>query len=118
MSKKSENHTEFVNRFEDTLGKLNQERIETKEMMGTFSSLLTQHLPAGRAPTNTELKDAIEQLKDIHRMAAFLIMAIIPGSVITLPALFALGKRFDVEMLPSAFRSARRSKKQKDANNL
>jgi len=95
---------EFLARFEKTLGQLNQERVETKEMMGTFSSLLTQHLPMGRTPTNRELKEAIEQLKDIHRMAALLIMAVIPGSVITLPAIYALGRKFGVEMLPSAFR--------------
>ena len=75
-------------------------------MLGTFANLLTQHLPNGKQPTNKELKGAIEQLKDVHRMAAILIMSIVPGSVITLPAIYALGKKFGVEILPSAFRKA------------
>lgn len=104
MTTQQDNHSKFIHRFEGTLTKLNQERKETKEMMSTFSSLLTQHLPDGRAPTNAELKGAIEQLKDVHRMAALLIVAVIPGSVITLPAIYALGRRFGVEILPSAFR--------------
>ena len=104
MKKDNDKHSVFLDRFESMVAKLNEERIETKEMMGTFSSLLTQHLPNGRQPTNNELKGAIEQLKDVHRMAALLIMSIVPGSVITLPAIYALGKKFGVEILPSAFR--------------
>lgn len=101
----SARNLEFLGRFEKTLSQLNQERVETKEMVGTFSSLLTQYLPKGRTPSNGEIKEAIEQLKDIHRMAVLLIMAIIPGSIITLPAIYALGRKFGVEILPSAFRT-------------
>ncbi|OUR95974.1 hypothetical protein A9Q81_13355 [Gammaproteobacteria bacterium 42_54_T18] len=104
MKKAHDKHAAFLERFDSTVAKLNEERIETKEMLGTFSSLLTQHLPNGKQPTNKELKGAIEQLKDVHRMAAILIMSIVPGSVITLPAIYALGKKFGVEILPSAFR--------------
>ena len=104
MKNENDKHSAFLERFESTVSKLNEERVETKEMMSTFSSLLTQHLPNGRPPSNKELKGAIEQLKDVHRMAALLIMSIVPGSVITLPAIYALGKKFGVEILPSAFR--------------
>jgi len=104
MKKANDKHGAFLERFDSTISKLNEERVETKEMMSTFSSLLTQHLPNGRQPTNKELKGAIEQLKDVHRMAALLIISIVPGSVITLPAIYALGKKFGVEILPSAFR--------------
>lgn len=104
MKCENDKHSAFLERFESTVSKLNEERVETKEMMSTFSSLLTQHLPNGRQPSNKELKVAIEQLKDVHRMAALLIMSIVPGSVITLPAVYALGKKFGVDILPSAFR--------------
>lgn len=104
MSEEVDSQKRFLDRFEGTLTKLNQEKNETKEMMSTFSGLLTQHLPDGRAPTNEELKDAVEQLKDVHRMAGLLIMAVLPGSALTLPAIYALGKRFGIELLPSAFR--------------
>jgi len=104
MTTKHDKQQKFFHRFEGALSNLNQERKETKEMMGTFSSVLTQHLPNGKKPSNHELKGAFDQLKDIHRMVALLIMAVIPGSVITLPAIYALGRRFGVEVLPSAFR--------------
>lgn len=104
MADEPENQKRFLDRFESTLSKLNQEKNETREMMSTFSSLLTQYLPDGRAPTNNELKDAVEQLKDVHRMAGLLIVAVLPGSALTLPAIYALGRRFGIELLPSAFR--------------
>jgi hypothetical protein len=104
MKKVNDKHSAFLERFESTVAKLNEERIETKEMMSTFSNLLTQYLPNGRQPTSNELKEAIEQLKDVHRMAAILIMSVVPGSVITLPAIYALGKKIGVDILPSAFR--------------
>ena len=82
---------------------LNQEHQETKEMVHTFFSMLTQKLPNGRKPEEDELRAAIEQLKDVHKIAALLLLAVTPGSVITVPALCALGRRFGVEFLPSAF---------------
>jgi len=72
-------------------------------MMKTFFSVLTQKLPQGRKPEEHEVKEAIEQLKDVHKMAGLLVVAITPGSLVTLPALCALGRRYGVELLPSAF---------------
>ncbi len=83
---------------------LHQERAETRDMMKTFFKVLTKHLPKGKPPEDVEVQEAIEQLKDVHRMAGLLVFASLPGSVITLPAIYALGKKYDIEFLPSAFR--------------
>ena len=85
---------------------LKQERAETQEMLRTFFHLLTQKLPKDRVPEDHEVQAAIEQLKDVHRMAGLLVIATLPGSVVTLPALVKLGKRFGVEVLPSSFQRA------------
>ena len=82
---------------------LKQEKEETRAMMNTFFSVLTQKLPSGKKPDEQEIKEALEQLKDVHKMAGLLVVSITPGSVVTLPALCALGRRYGIELLPSAF---------------
>ncbi|NVK38512.1 MAG: hypothetical protein HWE18_11360 [Gammaproteobacteria bacterium] len=86
-----------------TIQGLKQEKEETRVMMKTFFNVLTQKLPQGKKPEPEEIHAALEQLKDVHKMAGLLVLAITPGSVVTLPAICALGKRFGVEVLPSAF---------------
>ena len=84
---------------------LYQERAETKEMVRTFFDALTHKLPNGRKPEEHEIKAALEQLKDVHKIAGLFVVAMTPGSVVTLPVLCAFGRRFGVEFLPSAFQS-------------
>ncbi|MGK0441249.1 MAG: hypothetical protein ACJA0N_001047 [Pseudohongiellaceae bacterium] len=86
------------------LAGLSQEHIETKVMVRTFFEALTHKLPNGRKPEEHEIKAALEQLKDVHKIAGLLVVAITPGSVITLPVLCAFGRRFGIEFLPSSFR--------------
>lgn len=95
---------QFLASAEKVLLGLKQERAETQDMIKTFFGLLTQKLPRGRVPEDHEVEAAIEQLKDVHRMAGLLVVATLPGSVVTLPALIKLGRRFGVEVLPSAFK--------------
>lgn len=87
-----------------TMNSLKQEKVETQVMLRTFFSVLTHKLPKGKKPEDHEIKAALEQLKDVHKMAGLLVLAITPGSVVTLPALCALGKRFGIDVLPSAFK--------------
>ncbi|WP_339673212.1 hypothetical protein [Dasania marina] len=84
---------------------LSKERVETKVMVRTFFDALTQKLPNGRKPDEQEIRAAIEQLKDVHKIAALLLLAITPGSVVTVPMLCAFGRRYGIEVLPSAFQS-------------
>ena len=93
----------FLESVDKVIVGLNQEREETQVMAKTFFRVLTHRLPKGRKPEDEEIQAAIEQLKDVHRMAGLLIFATLPGSVITLPAIYAVGRRFGIEFLPSAF---------------
>ncbi len=100
----------FLASVDKVLSGLHQERAETQDMMKTFFKVLTKRLPKGKAPEDEEVQAAVEQLKDVHRMAGLLVFATLPGSVITLPAIYALGKRYDIEFLPSAFRDGNDNK--------
>ena len=47
---------------------------------------------------------ANEQLKDIIRGLGLGAWAMLPGHVITVPVVFGLAKKYNVELFPSAFR--------------
>ncbi len=96
----------FLESVDKVIVGLNQEREETQVMAKTFFRVLTHRLPKGRKPEDEEIQAAVEQLKDVHRMAGLLIFATLPGSVITLPAIYAVGRRFGIEFLPSAFQKS------------
>jgi hypothetical protein len=102
----------FLKSVDNVLNGLHEERAETQEMVKTFFKVLTKRLPRGKAPEDVEVQAAIEQLKDVHRMAGLLVFATLPGSVITLPAICALGKRYNIEFLPSAFRKEQEETKE------
>lgn len=104
MKKYLESQKRYLKSISNIMTGLKQEKEETRVMMKTFFHVLTQKLPQGRKPEEHEVKEAIEQLKDVHKMAGLLVVAITPGSLVTLPALCALGRRYGVELLPSAFR--------------
>ena len=94
----------FIVSADRILKGLKQERSETREMMKTFLILLTQKLPSGRQPEPEEIKAAIEQLKDVNRMAGLLVLASMPGSIVTLPVLCKLANKYGIEIMPSAFK--------------
>ena len=93
----------YMESMSSTLQGLKQEKEETSAMMKTFFNVLTQKLPNGKKPEPDEIQAALEQLKDVHKMAGLMVLAIAPGAVVTLPAICALGKRYGIEVLPSAF---------------
>lgn len=93
----------YMETMSSTLQGLKQEKEETRAMMKTFFNVLTQKLPNGKKPEPEEIEAALEQLKDVHKMAGLMVLAIAPGAVVTLPAICALGKRYGIEVLPSAF---------------
>lgn len=79
--------------------KLGTEASETKTMFDTYLRY-TQ----GKA-SKQEMAAANEQFKDVVRGLGMGTLAAMPGSVITLPLVFKLAKQFNVELMPSAFRS-------------
>lgn len=76
---------------------LAQEKKETREMLMVYKKF-TQ----GDA-SSEEMKIANEQMVDILKGLGIGIFAILPFAPITIPFLIYIGKRFGVEILPSAF---------------
>lgn len=103
MKRYLESQKRYLKSVSHILTGLKQEKEETRTMMRTFFNVLTQKLPQGKQPEESEIKEALEQLKDVHKMAGLLLVSITPGSIVTLPALCALGRRYGIEILPSAF---------------
>ena len=79
---------------------LSQEADESKEMLDVYARY-TQGFPVN----DQEMAVANEQLKDVARGIGMGIFAAIPGHVITVPILFGLAKKFNIQLLPSAFNS-------------
>jgi len=79
---------------------LSQEADESSEMLDVYARY-TQGFPVNAQ----EMTVANEQLKDVARGIGMGIFAAIPGHVITVPILFGLAKKFNIQLLPSAFNS-------------
>ncbi len=80
---------------------MKKETIQTKDMIITFKDLLHTQLGGNTNPTSKEIDDAIGQLKNVGKMAALLPLIALPGSVLTIPILIKLGKKYNIDILPS-----------------
>jgi len=78
---------------------LSTEAAETKTMFDTYVRY-TQ----GQA-SEEEMAAANEQFKDLLRGLGMGTLAAMPGSVVTLPLVFKLAKKFNIELMPSAFKN-------------
>lgn len=93
-----------------TLSGMDQEAVETSEMMHSFFRLLESKLNLSRRnepPTEEELKAAIDQLIDVGRFSVFAGISIIPGGGFSLIGLEYLARKFGIRnftLLPSSFR--------------
>jgi hypothetical protein len=76
---------------------LAQEREETREMLTVY-----RKFTHGEASAQ-EMKEANKQLVDLLKGLGVGVFAILPFAPVTIPFLIYLGKRFGVEILPSAF---------------
>jgi hypothetical protein len=87
-----------------------KEAEETEMMARSFFKLLEAKLDlSGRkeAPSEEEVKAAIEQLKDVGRFSFFTTMVILPGGVVSLLGLELLARKFGIKgfnLIPSSFR--------------
>ncbi len=104
---------EFVGRamkgIEKGVRKMGIEATETSEMAHSFFRLLEHKLNLNERsvpPTEQEVIEAIEQLKDMGRLSVFTTAVILPGGVISLLGLELLARKFGVEFsfIPSSFR--------------
>lgn len=76
---------------------LAQERDETREMLAVYRKF-TQ----GEA-SKQEMQAANDQMVDLIKGLGVGIFAVLPFAPITIPFLIHLGKRFGIDVLPSAF---------------
>jgi hypothetical protein len=95
--------------IEQGMGKLGSEATETKEMARSFFRLLEHKLNMQERtvpPTEEEVLEAIEQLKDVGRLSVFTTAVILPGGVFSLLGLEILARKFGIEFtfFPSSFR--------------
>lgn len=89
---------------------LGQEAWETEKMARSFFQLLEAKLDLQNRkdpPTEEEVREAVEQLKDVGRFGIFVALVIIPGGVVSLMGLELLARRFGIRtinLIPSSFR--------------
>lgn len=79
---------------------ISKETTETKEMLIVFKDLLHKQLGSNKNPSEEDIKKAIEQLKDVGKISALIPLVLLPGSVLTIPILVKLGKRYGIDILP------------------
>ena len=93
------------------------EVAESREMAVVFFRLLSKKLNLEQretAPTEEEVKAAIEQLKDVGRISIFASISILPGGGFSLIGLELLARKFGIKnftFIPSSFRKKKNAEK-------
>ena len=83
---------------------------ETREMAQSFFRILENKLNLNDRddpPTEEEVREAIEQLKDVGRFSLFATVSILPGGGVSLIGLEILARKFGIDnfsLVPSSFR--------------
>jgi len=95
--------------IEAGLQKLGNEASETKDMAHSFFRMLEHKLDLHdrtEPPSEEEVKEAIEQLKDVGRFSVFTTAVILPGGAVSLIGLEMLARKFGIKFtfIPSSFR--------------
>jgi len=102
---------------------LGQEARETEIMAQSFFRLLEYKLNLNdrkEPPTEEEVKEAIEQLKDVARFSVFATISILPGGGFSLIGLEMLARKFGVKkftFVPTAFRKTHSGDINKEEKN-
>jgi hypothetical protein len=107
--------------IDKTMAGIDQEAKETREMAASFYRLLEHKLQLSDRtdpPTREEVKEAVEQLKDVGRYSVFVTAVIFPGGVVSLLGLELLARRYGIRFsfIPSAFR--KKEKKPPEKNDM
>lgn len=76
---------------------LSQESVQTKDMLKYYA------LYVGQKGNKDDLEKANKQLRDTLKTLGITTFLVLPGSVITLPALIMLGKKLNIDILPDSF---------------
>jgi len=80
---------------------ISRESSQTRDMLLVFSDLLHKQLGGNKNPSEEDIKEAVKQLKDVGKIAALIPIVLLPGSVLTIPILIKLGKKYNIDILPS-----------------
>ena len=89
---------------------LNKERKQTQEMAESFFRLLESELDLENRtdpPSREEVRQALEQLKDVGRVGIFASISLLPGGAVSLVGLEFLARQFgiyDFTLIPSSFK--------------
>ena len=78
---------------------IKKESYQTKEMIIVFRDLLHKQLGGNKNPSEEDIKEAINQLKDVGKISALLPLLLLPGSILTIPILIKLGKRYNINIM-------------------
>ena len=100
--------------IKDGTERMGKEASETKEMANIFFRMLETKLDLKNRkepPTEEEVKEAIEQLKDVGRFSLFATISILPGGGFSLIGLELLARKFGIKgftLVPSSFRKGKK----------
>lgn len=75
------------------------ETKETKMMLNIYTSYIL-----GNSISKEDIKFANNQLKDLMKIAGFSTLSILPLSLLTIPLLFVLSKKYKINLLPDWFK--------------
>ena len=100
-----------------------KEAVETREMAELFFRLLDEKLNLENRtepPTKKEVKDAIEQLKDVGRFSIFITAVILPAGIFSLIGLELLARKFGINftIIPSSFKNKSKKQESNVSNSL
>ena len=95
-----------VTKIEKVKVGMKREKTETKEMFQTFFKLLKHKLKNKERPTDKEILAAIDQLKDISKVAlvAAVLVGPIPGDEPLLFGIELLARKYGMTVFPSALK--------------
>ena len=110
--------SQYAQKFAETAKKsvyefadgLNQEKKQTQEMAESFFRLLESELDMenrSEPPSREEVRQALEQLKDVGRVGIFASISLLPGGAVSLVGLEILARQFgiyDFTLIPSSFK--------------
>lgn len=79
---------------------IQRESEQTVDMLAIFRDLLHKQLGGNKNPSEEDIKEAISQLKDVGKITALIPLVLLPGSVLTIPILVKLGRKYNIDILP------------------
>lgn len=87
--------------FKASFSALKTEGKETIEVL----SILIEKTKKNEEISEEDLNKIKEQLKDISKMSTLLPLIVLPGSPITIPLIYKLANKLNIDLTPSSFKN-------------